>query len=404
MQELCATSLARQQLDHSFKLHYGFGITATEWGPFRIGTLLSETDSQDPRLTTPFSNLLIPMGPLWLWKILSGTTNQVEARETQPDDETEILASCLKLLIDLENTSTSLSSSYAKQIPTGAKLYYLMNVFLHSEDVLRDDRISPLLEALFDRYTTKQDEGVSLVESFWRACFEHSQISQNNPSGESDDMDAKERQLFSMLMGRQDVTERELRPLIDFVADVCKVYLEYGAQYESFTKCIRLFLSIVFPSQVRCEATRTLREVLHLLTLAQEEDEPFGVEMSTALDLCLFGNTKDKGEAIRDSSEFLDLIVSVMKEDKAGQADSSKWSAERGGFFFLFTVSSLARNIAASIQEGTGEGIARQRLAHLSNEIKDVVLECADRLILDGANLVSTVMDVVKANQFQSKR
>lgn len=398
MQELCATPLARQQLDHSFKLHYGFGITATEWGPFRIATLLSETDSQDPRSSTPFSELLLPMGPLWLYKILSGTANQEEASRTELVNETEIIASCLKLLVDLENASTSLSSSHAKHIPTGAKLYYLMNVFLHAESVLRDDRIGPLLEVLFDHYTSKQDEGVPLVESFWRACFDHSQISQKNYSGESDDMDTKDRQLFSMLMGRQDATEKELRPLIDFVADVCKVYLEYGAQYDSFTKCIRLFLSIAFPSQVRCEATRLLREVLHLLTLAQEEDEPFGLEISNALNLCLFGDATDKGEAVRDSSEFLDLIVSVMKVDRAGQADSSKWSAERGGFFFLFTVASLARNIATCIQDRTGMSIAKQRLTHLSKETKDIVLESADQLI-DGANLVSTVMDVIKAHQ-----
>jgi hypothetical protein len=42
--------------------------------------------------------------------------------------------------------------------------------------------------------------------------------------------------------------------------------------------------------------------------------------------------------------------------------------------------------------------IAKQRLTHLSKETKDIVLESADQLI-DGANLVSTVMDVIKAHQ-----
>lgn len=424
MQELCATPRSRQQLDHSFKLHYGFGITANEWGPFQIGTLLSETDSQEARSSSgPFAELLLPLGHLWLWKILSGIMNQAQAEETvsaeqDPNDETKILSECLEILLHLESTeSTEVLNFYAAQVPDGAKLYYLMNVLLHSERVLRDDRISELVTALFDCYTAQlQHKGTTsrtapITEHFWRECLNHSQVSSAKQlSDSSNKMDPKDEELLSMLMGPHGISEKKLRPLIDFVSDVAKAYLEYGAQYDAFTRCIRLFLSTGFPPQVRCEAIRSLRDVLHLLTLPVEEANPHGSEMEGALNMCLLGgdvNESDSSAALilRDSFDFLDLLVCVLSEGGSDQASTLRWNVTSVGFFYLFAVASLARSqAAASIQDGASEENLRKRLAPLSKEIAEVVLETAARLQEGNSGgqsdkVVSTVLDVVRAYQ-----
>ena len=394
MQELCATSLARQQLDHSFKLHYGCGITANEWGPFEIRTLLSECDAQEPRSSAPFSELLLPIGSLWLWKVLSGATMHEVENVGNSEDEMDIRSASLELLLLLEDQKVSTAYSYASQVPDGAKLYYLMNIFLQSESVLRNDRINELVAALFDRYTEKirnkeQSKKAALGHSFWQACLDHSQLSRSN---EPNEMNAKDEQLFSMLMG-QNFTK--MRPLIDFVADIANAYLEFGAQYESFTKCIRLFLSVGFPLHIRCEAIRSLREVLHLLTLSQEENHPDGQEMIGALNMCLFGDVIGSDEAVRDSSELLDLILSVLKEDASGQGRVPRWSASSGGFFFLFAVASFARTLAVSIKDGVTEKATKNRLASLSKKTRDIVLETASRLQSDSDEKIKDVVSAV---------
>jgi hypothetical protein len=410
MKELCSTSLARQQLDHSFRLYFGFGITADEWGPFEMGTLLSGNDSPATPAPVPFTELLLPMGPLWLPKILSGAMIQSQYDESSIENDsrdiTRIVSASLELLLRLEYEKVDVSVSYAAQSPNGAKLYYLMNVFLHPEGVLRDDRVNHLASNLFDRLLLQNKErstGTLLGKSFSQACFDHSQISRNQQvaSGtESEELNPEDEKLLSMLLGENESTTKELRPLIDFVSDLTNAYIAFGAQYEVFTKCIRVFLSVSFPSRIRCEAIRLLRDVLHLLTLPSEEADPDGPELTYALNMCLFGDVVDVDEVVRDSPEVLDLIVSIIKEDGTPQRNESRWSRSHGGFFFTFAIASLARGLVASERHSASSAEAmKRRLSPLSTETTGIVFETADRLqsTMEGKirDLVSITMGVL---------
>lgn len=408
LSELCSASLAQQQLDHSFKLYFGFGISPDGWGPFETGTLLSEDDSPATPVPTPVAELLLPMGPLWLPKILSVSMIESQPKESSIEHNfygiTGIVSAGLELLLYLEDEKVDVSASYARQLPNGAKLYYLMNVFLHPESVLRDDRINELASNLFDRlvlWDKGRPTGTVLAASFSQACFDHNQRVGHVP--ESEKIDPNDEKLFSMLLGDSEITTKEMRPLIDFVSDLADAYMEFGAQYQAFTKCIRVFLSFCFPSRIRCEAIRALRDVLHLLTLPSEEANPDGHELTDALNMCLFGDVVHMGEAVRDSPEVLDLIVSIIMDSGATQGSELRWSPSHGGFFFTFAIASLARGLVTSKQHGASSVEAmKRRLSSLSTETADIVFETAERLQTntDGKSrdLVSTAMGVLSEN------
>jgi hypothetical protein len=69
------------------------------------------------------AELLLPLGPLWLWNMLSGTMNQAQAEqaisaEQDPNDETRILPVCLEVLLHLESSESEVLNSTPHKFQT----------------------------------------------------------------------------------------------------------------------------------------------------------------------------------------------------------------------------------------------------------------------------------------------
>jgi hypothetical protein len=66
--KLCGSDRARTQVDHSFKLQHGFGISPEGFGAFALDSLLSDAKQPDSS-----NELVLPIGTLWLWQSLLGS-------------------------------------------------------------------------------------------------------------------------------------------------------------------------------------------------------------------------------------------------------------------------------------------------------------------------------------------
>jgi hypothetical protein len=295
--ELCGSDSARIQLDHSFKLHHGFGITSDGFGSFKLESLLSDSD-QGPKRESPSSTEMTLSGAVQM-------KNQTVATGTK--EAANVVSSCLDLLLDLEEDADLLANesrdgignyfSYTARIPLGARLYYVINVSLHPEVVLREDNVNDLAEAVLNRYLPRLD-GES-AHHFAMACLEHTEpnkkqhtgalISDKQVNEELDDNEKLEKKLASMFLPEESATtgsggaiiwsSQEMKAVEALLEDLLSAYTDYGAQYNFFTKCMRLFLLPVFPSSLRCRVLHELRGMIHLLTLPDEIEKPEGKDM-----------------------------------------------------------------------------------------------------------------------------
>jgi hypothetical protein len=353
MRELCSSDHARAQLDHSFKLQSGFGITRDGWGAFEIGSLLPEVDRNTPG-RNPLGGLL-PLGKLWLWKAL--------ASRTDGKDEIRTL---LELILEVED-----ENGFSSQIPSGAKLYFVMNVCLQPERVLQDGCVSEIVMKLFDRYLESSTDMNDFVRGLTRACFDHSKTGTDMESAtRTGEFDPNDQKLLNVLVGDNVLSKRESQVLTDFVGDLCTVFTEYGAQYDAFTKCIRLFIGSSFPENTRLSALQNLADVLYLLTLPVEREELAGPELRTALEQSLtFGGTDDDGGLLskrRDPPSVLDTIEAMLKRDLL----------LKEGLFYLFAIASLARSVyVGSRIDPASPGSSARRLDGLDSRTRELVRE-----------------------------
>jgi hypothetical protein len=357
MRELCSSDARRKQLDHSFKLRRGFGITATELGPFAMESLLSNSDSfQDV-----YAGLL-PLGNDWLWKVLSGSFDDDHPSCSFTQDVAAIIDSSLKLLLEIERGFNRTKRTF-DSVPIGSKIYFLLNLFLYPESVLCQQDILRNAHLLMEECEAQVNS--DLGAEFLAACLLHSQMSQKGQSGEN--LDPHDEQLLSAFSGTVDPTSKAMRAAHDFVVDLCNAYIEYGAQYEAFTKCLRVLLRPQMHPTLRCEAIKGLREVSHLMTLHKEEDQP-NILMN-AVKVVLLEGVPPEGE--RDSSEVLDVLADMLRQSQAG----------RRGFFFLFAVSLMSRSLVASILTKNGLEAMKRRLLALPIEIARVLMRTASVLL-----------------------
>ena len=136
-----------------------------------------------------------------------------------------------------------------------------------------------LAEAIWERYWPRLDS--AFIVDFSKACLQHTDPSKGGADvTEGEQLEEKDKKLLELLNPTMPnnfaLSSEEIRSLEAFLDDMVEAYNDYGAQYDLFTKCMRLFLFPsfplfpLFPSSIRCRALRELRGVLHVMTLSLE--------------------------------------------------------------------------------------------------------------------------------------
>ena len=420
MSVLCSGDHARAQVDHSFKLLHGFGISPMETGMFSLDSLRSEAEppttrptsttrtgksSRGPKKaaaavnTVPYEPLL-PMGPCWLWKTLSGALTpqgHVATASTIP-----VMLEALRLLRAMESEYDGTGDTfYSKTVPRGAKLYFVANLCLLPESILQNEALAEATESLLDvlEQTIDNEFGKDLVT----ACYDHSvavsmsssssSTNSNNDgdsgggdgAGKASGADSVENdetvhdqtghtELMNILNGTPTPKSRMLRVVKDFTADLCNGFVEYGAQYRLYVRCVRLLLlPSSVPAAIRCEALERLRDVLPLLSLPSDEkdmtDETTGKQCPQQLLVAVNRCVPSVG---RPPSDVLELVADAARKSPRGL----------GPFFNLLAVSMLSKDLLGHM-ETDHVGPARRRLVGCRAEIGHAVLETCEMLRKD---------------------
>jgi hypothetical protein len=415
--KVCGSDRARKQLDHSFKLQHGFGITADGFGPFSLDSLLSDADQPGPKSLSSAVDLVLPLGELWLWQSLSGSIRVKEEALTAKGtaEAANVVSAVLGLLLELEEgggegllimddeTTTCRRGSYAARIPLGTKLYYLMNVCLHPETVLRDDRVLVAAEAVLDKYWLRLENDESSIFEFCKACLEHTNPAKKGRAAsktenggdddeeEEDELDEKDQKLLDMFHpdtknDNISLSSEEMRSLEAFLDDLCLAYNDYGAQYDFFTKCMRLFLLPMFPSSIQCRAIGELKGFFHLLTLPVElEDRQ---EMTTLLSHSLSGGLSETDGSKRDPSNLLDAVASILVQGRTSRAVH--------GYMLNYAVALLSRNLAMSLS-GSGLEASKKRLLRLDTETVALICEVTSTFLASGGTKQALVNASISA-------
>eukprot|EP00547_Thalassionema_nitzschioides_P014874 CAMPEP_0194250948 /NCGR_PEP_ID=MMETSP0158-20130606/24209_1 /TAXON_ID=33649 /ORGANISM="Thalassionema nitzschioides, Strain L26-B" /LENGTH=1255 /DNA_ID=CAMNT_0038987905 /DNA_START=109 /DNA_END=3873 /DNA_ORIENTATION=+ len=357
MRELCK---GRMQLDHSYKLQRGFGITIDELGPFGLISLLSEVEKGPSK-----DGELLPLGTYWLWQVLSGTLDENIASVSGVNAVCEVLSCALQLLIDLEDDHSKNLNPF-DSLCMGGKIYFLMNIFLFPESVFCEKDILSKVSILWEKCMVGLD--ASFVADFFSACLDHSQLKTNKIRRENR-VDPKDEMLLAVMTGTADNSSKTFRAIQDFLSDLCTSYQEFGAQYEEFTIGIRLFLMPQFPYKIRYEVMQRLREVSHLLIVEREFFDK-GL-MKNALEKVIRENVPPEGE--REKQEILDLLTDILRGKQGGKS---------GDFFFLFAVITLSRELLGVINSGfNGLKNSERRLLVLPDSTAQIILDATSRVM-----------------------
>lgn len=388
--ELCGSERARKQLDHSFKLQHGFGITSAGYGSFALDSLLSDADQAGPRSSS--GDLLLPLGRLWLWQTLSGFIRMShQAVESGTSEATNVVSTVLGVLLELEEGDRpNMPSGYGSHIPLGTKLYYLMNVCLHPEVLLRDERVTELAEALLERYCSQLQ--FSSLPEFSKACFQHTEPAKKSiQQGEDDQpLGEKEQKLLDALLhpdsgSNTSLPAGEIRALEALLEDLVAAYRDFGAQYSFFTKCMRQFLSPIFPSSIRSSTLRELRGILHLLTLPEENENDF---MSTLTARFVHGGLPVKDQSTREPAELLDAVAMALQHECS--------SRPADGFFLYFSVATLARSVAISVANDVALKAAERRLNQLDGHMASLICSVGSDFLKSDASKQSLIEATVR--------
>eukprot|EP00546_Thalassionema_frauenfeldii_P018627 CAMPEP_0178903868 /NCGR_PEP_ID=MMETSP0786-20121207/5388_1 /TAXON_ID=186022 /ORGANISM="Thalassionema frauenfeldii, Strain CCMP 1798" /LENGTH=1222 /DNA_ID=CAMNT_0020575271 /DNA_START=184 /DNA_END=3852 /DNA_ORIENTATION=- len=371
MREICASQV---QLDHSYKLQHGFGITTNELGPFGLTSLLSEAD-KDPSNNEE----LLPLGRYWLWRVLSGKLDENTTSTSGVNDVHEILSCTLQLLIDLEDNPSKALDSVSK----GGKIYSLMNIFLFPESIISNRDIVCKTSILWERLLTGIDP--SFVNDFFTACLDHTEL-KNDKRRQEGRIVPKDERLLAVMTGTADDSLKTFRAIQDFLSDLCTSYLEFGAQYEEFTNIIRFFLIPQFPAKIRCYVIQRLREVAHLLILERESLDKTLMEAS--LQKMIIQKVPPEGE--REKQEILDLLADILRTKQGGKP---------GDFFFLFATITLSRSLLGVMYSGlNGIENLKRRLLVLPNTTAQIILDTTSRSlqakVSQRSGLIHTAMQV----------
>lgn len=339
LRELTGSIEGSRQHCHSCELHTAAAINVA-YGPFQLLSLLPET----PPMARDKEAMLLPIGKLWLWRTLSGKS----ASHGRTDPEALSVISNALALIEIVEQSKGFEA-----IEASAKLYYLMNLCFQSEFVLQSQSMQ-VAHRLLELYTAEQ--GIRSIQQFASECLSHSMHSAARSEEHDVEMTEDERKLADALCMHgttEGLTESHERSMVDFANDLCDVFLEFAAENAFVTRCLRFFLSPLFPSKVRCLVLSRLKGLLHLLTVP---NEPVGSSLKAFL---------DPGWK---SVEFVDALLSHYGVGGSDRDD--------GGFSVQYLVYLLVQ----VLEDGRSESFLKQRL--------DATLESIARRVIATARLV----------------
>jgi hypothetical protein len=382
MRELCRTQVSRSQVDHSFKLFGGFGITGSGGGSFELRSLRSEVDNMQSRATA--GELQLPLGPLWLWRILSGVIvvedeggdSELPCHEVRNGEVTAIISSTLELILDQEQSHDAFASWCTSSLEIGAKLYHTINVCLQPERVFRAERIQSALTCLLDVYTTSR---IDWAKSFIASCESHSITKIRNEDDRhrqaANAPGSNEAKVKQLLLPREISSARAIE---DFVSDLCDAFVEFGAEYPTFARCVRLFLLPQFPSPVRCIVLQKLRGVVHLLTL-EGEDVP------RLLPRYLPGGLPAIDQSSKDEPEFTEALCATFHKSLGSRLESVD-------IVQSLAVAILARSFAICLsstdEDAPGTlGTCTRRLTIIHRELGVRVIQAASHFLSSDGRL-----------------
>lgn len=182
--------------------------------------------------------------------------------------------------------------------------------------------------------------------------------------------------------------------MLEFSGELCETYLEYGAQYDFFTKCVRCFLQPAFPSRIRCQAMRRLGDVLSLISLPGEDE--CQSQLVSTLQRSIAGSLPCYDGSTRESPEFLDALVAVYS--KGGNPRI------HFGYILLLFVLVHARHLAICLQPGwVGLEAELKRLQTVHADVASVVIDATNRFLKchdqSKAMLVQAAMDAAVSRE-----
>ena len=402
--EVCGSERARKQLDHSFKLQHGFGLTSAGFGPFALDSLLGNAEQPKTGPTGPNSteDSTFPLGKFWIWQCLSGSIRmRDDVVAVGAEEATNVIAAVLGLILEQDETEEVMGiAGYMSRLPMGSKIYYLMNICLQPEQVFRDERIFNCGEVILDRYLKHFGDVEIDITEFCQECLDHSgrdsKISKVKNDEEEDALQEKDKKLLDDFANAMEgdyndsqISHEEYRALEAFVEDLTTAYREYGAQYDFFTKCIRIFLLPVFPSSIRCRALKELENMLHLLTVSKEyEDED---EMAVLLSKSFVGGIPNIDNSIRDGAEILDAASRILARDSISPRPLE-------GYMRHYCIGLLVRSFSSSLSTEQGIEISKLRMKRLNKKNVHTICKATSHLMQTDGSKSALVAAVIESS------
>ncbi|KAL3798382.1 hypothetical protein HJC23_005035 [Cyclotella cryptica] len=373
LNELSGSEERKAQLNHSSAIHF------TKI-PHRKQCKLKSLRSRFSFGGKAEVELLLPLGGIWLWNVLSSTMTVPAGSESAVLSEVNecgrIVSHALGLLLrmDLNNRSS---------VAIGTKLYHTANVCMYPEAILRDDFVQSAATLLYTHFTSLSSNS-TLVGDFISACHQHSRVSRGG-KGKRVHENPQE-SIVAKQNNHEMASKEELRALEDFVGDMCDAYIEYGGQYEMFTIFMRFFLRHEFPATITTSLLSKLYPVLNILSL----DEDRAVT-SCSLFQSVSGGMPSIDGSRRDPGIVLDSFSDALKKKDR--------ELMRRDYAYLLAVAVLSRNLSSSSQRcECGVQAMKHRLSGIqSTAFYDIVRVC-ERFLHDGKgskeSLVDYVMDI----------
>jgi hypothetical protein len=405
--EVCGSERARKQLDHSFKLQHGFGLTSAGFGPFALDSLLGNAEQPNTGPTGPNSteDSTFPLGKFWIWQCLSGSIRmRDDVVAVGAEEATNVIAAVLGLILEQDETEEVMGiAGYMSRLPMGSKIYYLINICLQPEQVFRDERIFNCGEVILDRYLKHFGDDEIDIAEFCQECLDHSgrdsKISKITNDEEEDALQEKDKKLLDDFANAMEgdynkdsqISHEEYRALEAFVEDLATAYREYGAQYDFFTKCIRIFLLPVFPSSIRCRALKELENMLHLLTVSKEyEDED---EMALLLSKSFVGGIPNIDNSIRDGAEILDAASRILARDSISPRPLD-------GYMRHYCIGLLVRSFASSLSTEQGIETSKLRMKRLNKKNVHTICKATSHLMQTDGSRSALVAAVIESSSY----
>ena len=363
LQELFRTPKSRKQLDHICKLN--FTCRETSQAYFEVQSLLTET-GENSDLNSGSTDNLLPVGKYWLWKLLAGNAERHEypkSIESAENTSLDVLSTTLGLIDVMETYHFTSNSNGLEKLSDVSKLYYLTNICLHGEHILENNQVLSLAEKLYSFYFYSDHWG-DIIE-LANECQSHldPKMSSNSSNITPDTQSTSENEVVKAILDPIEInnfgwSKSHIRSIETYVGDLYDSYMDFGVQYEFFTKSIRLFLVKEFPTKIRLSLLHRFRNALHLLSIQDDEEN-----IIPLLGRFLLGGMPTFDQSARDDPEFIDGITSLYYKGSIDRPDDK--------FVKLWAISVIARSLATSIstQNKSGLVVAKRRMCTLDTRL-----------------------------------